>query len=1070
MNRLISILLLALTVFTARAQTTVTWVTNATGLASLPPASTRQVVAVGNDVAGWSMWHWNSASVASTNSSTVKYSGLTSGRWIQSQISEMVNVTRKTTTVATMQAMTGLADGAIVNTLGRLSVGDGGAGKYFYLSASDSATNRGTIFEATGMGAGRFLLLGDPADIRLWGALAGVSDSTPAIQAAIDALTATTFGGASKPRIFIPGYQYHVYSTITVTNPVLIDGLAIEANSVNTAAYSLNGSTLVSHITNGSPIIHVSGTDVGEGLAIIQGIEIQNIGIDGSTDDGDGIWFDCNYNISDVRLRNLVIRNVGGSAIRSGDGTRTGSPRWGYSRFEKITAISPGRDGFELLSQNNSTVAMVFDSLYVNGAGRSSFHFVNLGGRFEANNLVENNAAQLESGYGMHLQNCDSGHFKGLYLEGDGRTQSSGDSLDPLFSSAALLLEGSSKIQFDNPHFTSPSGYLTNFAAGALVHIKSSVATNGFTARDSSGNTFNNATLTSYIYGGGSATATAVGSGGSLGAGVYSYRVTSVYTNATGYWETPLAAADAANVRTVANGSVILTNIPVSDTTLGTLVGRKIWRTAADGATYKLLLSTTNNVSTYSLQDTIADGSLSTNAVFSPLVLIESGNGQNRFEDTAFTASPLIVNNGPQNEFVNSRVLTVDPSFQPFKGASSFSSTAAYPNAARFFWGSDSTGLLNGNGITRYQNKRVDLLMPGYSSRAFGDESVGFMSVTADAGTNRLTIGGNGTDYGLTEVVVNTTSVSGTATNRQARIDSTGVFVDNALGAGGVATLTNNVIVGGTLVVTNAATLKGAFGVTGAATLSDTLAVIGAATLSGILNVAGVARHAADIVLPSGGALRGTNSVSGLAEILAYISGSTISFGPNSGTGFIEITPGTGGLRIGSAGSAGNIAIKRPAFATAGATLKDSRETDIEAAYWNGSASTTVNVTPRVSMDSVTPTYSYRLKFGSTDRYTFRDDGMGIATWGGGGTAPTCTGATMGSGSKNNAGFVTTSTTGTTTCVVTFSVTAPTGWSIAPQNTTTANLIRQTGSTATTATFAGTTVSGDVITYIATPY
>ena len=102
--------------------------------------------------------------------------------------------------------------------------------------------------------------------------------------------------------------------------------------------------------------------------------------------------------------------------------------------------------------------------------------------------------------------------------------------------------------------------------------------------------------------------------------------------------------------------------------------------------------------------------------------------------------------------------------------------------------------------------------------------------------------------------------------------------------------------------------------------------------------------------------------------------------------------------------------------------------------------------------------------------FALYNSGLGLATWGGGGTAPTCTGAAIGSGSKNNAGFVTTSTTGTTTCVVTFSVTAPTGWSIAPQNTTTANLIRQTGSTATTATFAGTTISGDVITYIATPY
>jgi hypothetical protein len=86
------------------------------------------------------------------------------------------------------------------------------------------------------------------------------------------------------------------------------------------------------------------------------------------------------------------------------------------------------------------------------------------------------------------------------------------------------------------------------------------------------------------------------------------------------------------------------------------------------------------------------------------------------------------------------------------------------------------------------------------------------------------------------------------------------------------------------------------------------------------------------------------------------------------------------------------------------------------------------------------------------------------------GTATTCTGATIGAGSKANAGFVTATTTGTSTVVVTFPFTATTGWVICPQNNTTANLIRQTASSTTTATFVGTTVSGDVISYIAMAY
>jgi len=875
---------------------------------------------------------------------------------------------KKTSSVSVMRAMTGLADGDLVSTLGRLSVGDGGAGTYYYQSGSTAATNLGTVFSAPGMGSGRFLLLGNPSDIRLWGALAGISDSTPAIQAAVDALTASTFGGAAKPRIFIPGYQYHVYSTITLRNPVLFDGVAVEANSVNVSGYSLNGSTLVSHITNGSPVIHVTGTDIGDGRTVIQGIEIQNLGLDGSTDDGDGIWFDCNYNLSDVRLRNIVVRNVGGSAFRSGDGTRTGSPRWGYSRLEKLTAIAPGRDGFELFSQNNSSVSMVFDSLYVNGAGRTAFHFVNLGS-FEANNLVENNSATLEDGYGMHLWNCNEGHFKGLYLEGDGRAQDGGDSLAPTFSSAALLLDGSTKMLFENAHFTSASGYLTNFAAGGLIHIKLSTAANGFSSRDSSGNIFNNSYVKSYVYGTGSATATAVGSGGSLGAGVYSYRVTSVYTNASGYWETPLASAGAVNVRAVASDSIILTNLPVAEPTIGTLYGRKIWRTAADGATYKLQQVTTNNVSTYSITDTTADGSLGTNAVFSPLVLIESSNGQNRFIDTAFAVSPLIVNNGPQNVIVDSRVLTIDPSFQPLKGASSFSSTAAYPNAARFFWGADSTGLLNGNGITRYQNKRVDWLMPGYSSRAFGEESIVVISATASATANQVTIGGNGTDYGATEVVVNTTSVAGTTPTRQVTIDSSGVAVSNALGVGGVATLTNNAIVGGTLIVSNAMSLLGSVSASGIVTLSSNLTVAEAVTFAKALSVAGITITGAnDINIPNGRSLRINGSIA------VCQSGSNLELGPGSGSGTVGLYPGTGGIVFGNVGVAGNISVKRPVVATSGSPLAGSRIFDYEAAYWNGSASTVVDGTFRLAMDSTAPAYSFVMNLGG-DKFKFNSDG-----------------------------------------------------------------------------------------------
>jgi hypothetical protein len=86
------------------------------------------------------------------------------------------------------------------------------------------------------------------------------------------------------------------------------------------------------------------------------------------------------------------------------------------------------------------------------------------------------------------------------------------------------------------------------------------------------------------------------------------------------------------------------------------------------------------------------------------------------------------------------------------------------------------------------------------------------------------------------------------------------------------------------------------------------------------------------------------------------------------------------------------------------------------------------------------------------------------------GGATSCIGATIGTGSKDRAGSVTATTTGTSTVVITFSTAAPTGWSITASNNTTANSLRQTAKSTTTATFAGTTVTGDVITYAATPY
>jgi hypothetical protein len=85
--------------------------------------------------------------------------------------------------------------------------------------------------------------------------------------------------------------------------------------------------------------------------------------------------------------------------------------------------------------------------------------------------------------------------------------------------------------------------------------------------------------------------------------------------------------------------------------------------------------------------------------------------------------------------------------------------------------------------------------------------------------------------------------------------------------------------------------------------------------------------------------------------------------------------------------------------------------------------------------------------------------------------AASCTGATIGTGATNTAGTITGLPVGSCSVVLTFaSATAATGWVCGVSDQTTANLFRQTASSTTTATLAGTSVSGDVLSYICAAY
>jgi hypothetical protein len=84
-----------------------------------------------------------------------------------------------------------------------------------------------------------------------------------------------------------------------------------------------------------------------------------------------------------------------------------------------------------------------------------------------------------------------------------------------------------------------------------------------------------------------------------------------------------------------------------------------------------------------------------------------------------------------------------------------------------------------------------------------------------------------------------------------------------------------------------------------------------------------------------------------------------------------------------------------------------------------------------------------------------------------------CTSAALGAGSLASGGTITGTPTGSCAATLTFQVPAAHGWSLQVNNRThpgATNLIGQASTTATTAVTAGTTVSGDVLNFNASPY
>ena len=230
MIQLFSVLLFALTLCTARAQTTVAWLTNATGLASFPPASTRQAVAVGNESAGWSMWHWNASSTATTNATVVAYTGLATGRWVQSPVTGASSGL----TAGTPTASTNVANKAYVDSV----AGGGGANKLDTTNGvavglttatapttGNSVANK-TYVDSLGLNQGWVNVKNAP-----YNAVGnGASDDTAALQSALN----------SGQNVFLPSGDYKITASLTNSMYRKINGQgrsvsSISATTTNTA-------------------------------------------------------------------------------------------------------------------------------------------------------------------------------------------------------------------------------------------------------------------------------------------------------------------------------------------------------------------------------------------------------------------------------------------------------------------------------------------------------------------------------------------------------------------------------------------------------------------------------------------------------------------------------------------------------------------------------------------------------------------------------------------------------------------------------------------------------------------
>lgn len=640
-------------------------------------------------------------------------------------------------------------------------------------AASTNAPDNGCSFDVTGA-PGLFVAddcVAGPINARWYGA--GIyADSTDAIKAAIQRASALSFGGGTRRVVYLPSGVYNVSSTIHVTNLVMILGEGIEANQVNTTDYPLNGAVIVSTITNGTPVFSFHGTDLGDGNTYSQGWGIENLAIEGTGTEGSGIEFVGNSNFTDVSLRRVLIRGVGGSGIKVGDGTLTGSPRFGYLTWENLTVLHPKGHGFEVYNESFYDVAVKLTRLYVNGAGLSSFKFWNVGG-FVADSLVENNSGQLGVGHGFDFLNVHGATFINCVLEGNGRSDDAGSSYVPTYAALNMNAAGLQNSRFVNCIFTAPSGN-TGASGAGCVQLISSVATNGFGARESVNNSFDSCRFNSFSPPL-AAPSGAVVAGSGIEAGVHRYRVTATYS---GGWETPLSSGGELTMVLTTATNVNLSSIPTASV-LGseTPTARKIYRTPANGTTFYLLTTISNNVTT-TYSDSTADGSLG--AISEPryLIKMDAEADLNYFTQSRFDVMPMVSDAGQWNFFDRMYVGTMDTTTAPWTGKGTFGTGPSGVNQGyTHFYGGDLTGG-RGSWITPNVEHGAAWVVPSYASSRF-QEAVAFGNATARNASNVVQLGRADSAFSATHLetwTANSSSERTTAGTKHSVATSSGTY------------------------------------------------------------------------------------------------------------------------------------------------------------------------------------------------------------------------------------------------------------------------------------------------------